>query len=175
MRPARVVSGRLASAIAAMNSQLGTGNDRLSFDILGIVFHHYSTQESPSCPLETLLQVCHAWREAALGHRSIWGRIKIVLQSEIPFQVHKSYIVSRLGRSGPFVPLDIDIATALNGPTSCNRCLLNTGYSNPHTCQSPVLANIFDLLAGPDGDRCRQWRSLRLKPQWLPYMFEEEE
>jgi len=157
-----------------MNSQLSTGNDRLSFDILGIVFYHYSTQESLSYPLETLLEVCHAWREAALGHRSIWGRIKIILEPEIPFQAHSFYILSRLGKSGPFVPLDIDIAMISNCWGSCDRCFLDTEYPDPHTCQLAIFANILNLLAGPDGDHCKQWRTLNLQAQSFPYLFEEE-
>jgi hypothetical protein len=157
-----------------MTSQLNTGNDRLSFDILGVVFHYYSAQESPYHPLETLLRVCHSWREAALGHRSIWGRINMVLWQDTPLQFYKFHILSRLARSGPFILLDIRIEMMLNH-RPCNRCKLATSYPDPHICQLSNLADILNLLAGPDGDRCKQWRTFYLQLDQETALFEEEE
>jgi hypothetical protein len=57
---------------------------------------------------------------------------------------------------------------------SCDRCFLVTEYPDPHTCQLSIFANILNLLAGPDGDHCKQWRTLYLQAQSFPYLFEGE-
>jgi len=84
-------------------------------------------------------------------------------------------MLSHLDRSGPFIPLDIDIAMLSNTGESCGRCDLAAEYPDPHTCQFLILADILNLLAGPDGDRCKRWRTLHLQSQWYSYLFEEEE
>jgi hypothetical protein len=47
--------------------------------MLGLVFRYYAGGETFEHPLETLLLICRAWNNAALGHRSLWSRFKLRL------------------------------------------------------------------------------------------------
>ena len=87
----------------------------LSFDVLGAIFAFYAETETIIHPLETLLLVCRDWSNAALGHRALWGRLRIYISHEPSSKVWSVRLPLRLARCGSDLPLDIDLRNGLAG------------------------------------------------------------
>ena len=87
----------------------------LSFDVLGVIFAFYAETETITHPLETLLLVCRDWSNVVLGHRALWGRLRIYISHEPFSKVWGVRLPLRLARCGSDVPLDIDLRSGLAG------------------------------------------------------------
>ncbi|KAG8832893.1 hypothetical protein FRC17_000387 [Serendipita sp. 399] len=127
------------------------GDGRLPFDVLGQVFTYYLEKETPLRPFETLLLVCKAWRVAALGHPSLWGRYKIILGNDTLTKLQIRYLRARLTRIGPKTPLHIDVRYTQKSRNELT-CLSMKSHILP----------LLKILAGSDGVLCLRWKSLRL-------------
>ncbi|KAG8805450.1 hypothetical protein FRC17_005505, partial [Serendipita sp. 399] len=135
------------------------GNGRLPFELLGHAFRYYLEGESPLYPLETLLLVCKAWNEAALGHHSLWATYRINLGDEKYTNLWLRRLPIRLHRAGAWTPFHIDIyfvdlSTRRYGGFGYARDRIDVARSNT----PPLLL----LLAGESGVLCARWKSLRL-------------
>lgn len=140
-------------------------HQKLSPDILGAIFERCAAIEEFYEPLDTLLLVCRAFRDAALGHRAIWGHINVEIGHRSTFKACLSRVKSRLHRSGPFVPLDIHIEVVPdkyteNLPRSC-RDHARSPYCC-HTDASDVACKLLRVLAGRNGELCKRWRSIKI-------------
>jgi F-box-like len=86
-------------------------NERLPYEILGLIFHQYSsnTHHRQRVKLETLLLVCKSWYFAALEHKTLWSCLKIDIHDPISLSYWHFYIPLQLSRSSPTALLDIDL------------------------------------------------------------------
>lgn len=151
-------------------------NDTLPFDVLGDIFSHYALEETFRYPLETLLLVCRAWADAALGHRALWSQLNIYLGHYPTCRSWDVRLPLRLERAGPETPLDIDIRTYLAMPRFTqtqedvqNDILFDYMPCNPYgrLCKCPTIARAsahraLERITGASGKFCARWRSLKL-------------
>jgi hypothetical protein len=96
-------------------------NPQLSFDVLGLIFSHYTEEENIGYPLETLLLVCRSWSNAALGHRALWNNLRIIIGHEPTISMWKARLPLRLARCALHSPLDIMLRNQLDSPYECRK------------------------------------------------------
>jgi hypothetical protein len=167
---------------------ISTVVNRLSFDILGEIFEYYVEGESFTYPLETLLLVCRRWNEAAIGHRGLWTRFKILVGHEPSPNAWLTRLPLRLSRSGSYIPFEIDIRSAFDmqkpvhedEPDVLNPCHRRDPNTGEHKCRCRWKARattqrLLHMLAGPSGIYCERWRSLHLSLGPDPFNDEEYE
>jgi hypothetical protein len=157
-------------------------NPQLPFDVLGLVFSHYADEETVEHRLETLLLVCRAWSDAALGHCTLWTNFRIRMGHGLASWVWMRRLQRRLARSGPNTPLDIDVHTLpedtdpandedqslseiekeIWNQTPCHHRLPN-GDCLCADQVSECAHQAIRILGGEDGQHCVRWRSLKLR------------
>jgi hypothetical protein len=150
-------------------SQLGANriikmNNRLPADVLCEIFDYYSEEETEIYPLETLLQVCKSWSEAAVNCRRLWTRLKISLVDEWHVKRWLVRLPRRLERAGDYMPLEITLSQWVGWPQSyfvdrhiCEGC--DPKNRDVHRCPTERLLKI---LTGVDGELCKRWKSLAI-------------
>jgi hypothetical protein len=139
--------------------------DRLSLDIFCQIFEYYAEDETIEHPLETLLLVSRTWNNAACTHRSLWGRLKIFLYHNPDFEAWEARLPLRLQRSGPTAPLHIHIRNLWG--TDMPRAYRYCGcYEHKFSCRRKAYQYgiiFLRILAGPNGEQCKRWTTLRLE------------
>ena len=157
-------------------------NEKLPFDILGLVFTHYAQEETIWRPLETLLLVCRSWSLAALGHRALWSNFRIYLGHDETSITWNARLPLRLDRCESECLLDIDIRNILDLPNeedAPEETQSDESYV-PWTCDPTVrqmdpdaecvcfgvarecAESTLHTLAGLHGSLSARWRTLRL-------------
>jgi len=128
---------------------VSSNNERLSYDILSLIFHEYSLSPSDVdiIKLETLLLVCKSWHYAALGHSTLWCHFKIafILENASYWWRH---VPLRLSRCPPTILFDIKLCAVYP-------------YSDSMTGKEKTLS-IVSGFVGEGGCIARRWRSLHL-------------
>ena len=161
-------------------------NNLLPFDILSCIFNHYQQQEDVFHPLETLLLVCKSWSEVALSNHALWGRFNIRLGHDPVMRMWKKRLRLRLMRSGPIVPLDIDIRSEKHGKDLNEEVLRNSRFYASHCFDAngssmwrcncyhahrETITWILEELVGQNEVICRRWKRFGLhNPEATPYV-----
>ncbi|PVG01155.1 hypothetical protein CPB86DRAFT_781733 [Serendipita vermifera] len=83
-------------------------NDRLSQDILWMIFDFYAETDGPQDPLERLLFVCKYWSLAARQHRRLWTKFPIRLESSNDLKFWFSRTPSRIKICGEEGPAEVE-------------------------------------------------------------------
>jgi len=152
----------------------------LPFETLGVIFSHYAEEETFQRPLETLLLVCRAWNEAAVGHRTLWNNFKIHLGHGHISYVWSVRVSMRMARCGDNIPLYIELHTIPEGQDlalgngddseysyvyldrqSCGYRSI-TGECRCANIAAECAYQALRVLAGPNGEHCARWRLLKL-------------
>jgi hypothetical protein len=132
-----------------------SNNERLPFEVLGLIFHQYSLESA--CPkllkLETVLLVCKAWTLAALGHKTLWSRFAISIKNSESLRYWHQRVPLWVSRSSTTCLFDIEIILNPDHP-SCRP----EHFSSE---EQLLLASIVSDLTGLDGEIARRWRTLR--------------
>lgn len=146
------------------------------FDVLGIIFDYYLDNETIYFPLETMLLVCRSWNVAAVGHRNLWGRLKIYIGHSQTQDIWRSRLPRRLERAGDSTLLEIDLRSMLGSSNPQPRLQL-AGFDlcsrrkrdefGRLSCGCAFAAHdtikgLLGILTGPHGELCHRWKSLYL-------------
>jgi hypothetical protein len=88
---------------------LSSNNERLPYDVLGLVFYQYTLISSNYGTIkhEALLLVCRAWLFAAVGHRMLWSRMEMWIHGLKALPCWKIQVRLRLSKSSPTALLDV--------------------------------------------------------------------
>ncbi|KAG8798285.1 hypothetical protein FRC16_007525 [Serendipita sp. 398] len=141
------------------------GNGRLPFEVLAQVFDYYLEQETAAHPMETLLLVCKAWNDTALGRPSLWAFYRIVLGDKNDVKRWICRLPLRLRRSGTNTPLHIDIASPPDKFTKKHSFVSAPIFLNSNVLSSVDASHalkLLEILAGKEGALCPRWETLRL-------------
>lgn len=133
-------------------------NSKLPFDILSVIFSDYAEDDSPAFPLETLLLVCHFWKNTALEHRSMWSKFKVELDTVANAVQWESTIRRRLERSGPDSPIYFQMKPKLQFR------LFN---------HMPSLRRILEAIVGRNGCLCARWKEIDLNLDVKSFTMED--
>lgn len=135
----------------------------LPFDILFDVFSLY--EETTNSPLESLLLVSRAWRDAALNHPDIWSKFKLTVKNarsallwsrQVPRRLEKSRSTSPISFSWHRNAYDVTCS-----PARISRCpTVVTG--NCHCKETIFVCEqiVLRAIAGPDGSLCARWQEI---------------
>ncbi len=136
---------------------------RLSFDVLGLIFRE--AQNHARTSLAGLMLVCRSWRDAVIGHPTLWSYIHFARQDFIPKTL-------RRGRAPPIVRLHLersrdaplDIAIGFPKSEHIHGTCVHEVYHHIADCPEVENSHLrlqfsLETLAGDEGKNMKRWRS----------------
>ncbi|PVG01187.1 hypothetical protein CPB86DRAFT_781763 [Serendipita vermifera] len=100
-------------------------NDKLPFEILFIIFDHYSEWDGPIDPLEKLLWICKSWSSAAKEHKTLWASFHIQTFAKKSLHFWSLRMSDRINRCGGTTLLDLSFQYLRDMPTEGKQVDLN--------------------------------------------------